>query len=196
MKYTKELLKNTVIDCISIAGVLRALKIKESGGSHSHISNLIQKFNIDISHFLGQGYGRGKISNNRSHWKKILIIRKSGSRYKAYLLRRSLIESGRKYICAVCGMEPVWNGKEIRLHIDHKNGNWLDNRKKNLRFCCPNCHSQTEGYNGSKGLSSVDNVLKQTRLYRKKNAKKINLRRKQKRHQKRVLIWKKTSKLN
>jgi 5-methylcytosine-specific restriction endonuclease McrA len=28
------------------------------------------------------------------------------------------------------------------------NGNSLDNRIENLRFLCPNCHSQTETYTG------------------------------------------------
>lgn len=46
----------------------------------------------------------------------------------------------------------TWNGKPLRLILDHINGVHGDNRPDNLRFLCPNCNSQqsTQG-GGNKG---------------------------------------------
>ena len=45
--------------------------------------------------------------------------------------------------CSLCGLGLVWNGKPLRLQIDHENGDKQDNRIENLRIICPNCHTQT-----------------------------------------------------
>lgn len=66
----------------------------------------------------------------------------SRSRIKKLLISLSLAE----YVCGICNMDPIWNGKSLSLHIDHINGIRNDNRLENLRFLCPNCHSQTETY--------------------------------------------------
>ena len=49
--------------------------------------------------------------------------------------------------CEVCGVKE-WNGKKLSLHLDHINGENGDHRLENLRFLCPNCHSQTDTYAG------------------------------------------------
>ena len=46
------------------------------------------------------------------------------------------------YECALCKSGPMWNDKELSLELDHINQINNDNRIENLRFLCPNCHSQ------------------------------------------------------
>lgn len=52
------------------------------------------------------------------------------------------------YQCSVCQIGPEWLGRELVLQLDHINGDDLDNRVANLRFLCPNCHSQTPTFTG------------------------------------------------
>jgi hypothetical protein len=51
------------------------------------------------------------------------------------------------YECSECGISE-WNDKKLALHLDHINGKNGDHRLENLRFLCPNCHSQTDTYTG------------------------------------------------
>jgi hypothetical protein len=39
-----------------------------------------------------------------------------------------------------------WMGQELVLELDHIDGNKRNDKRKNLRMLCPNCHSQTETY--------------------------------------------------
>ena len=63
-------------------------------------------------------------------------------------VRRVIIkDSLLPYECSECGISE-WNGRKLALHLDHINGKNGDHRLENLRFLCPNCHSQTETYTG------------------------------------------------
>lgn len=58
--------------------------------------------------------------------------------------------------CAECGIAN-WNGKDITLELEHKDGNSDNNSTENLCLLCPNCHSQTPTYkakNKGKGRHS------------------------------------------
>lgn len=68
----------------------------------------------------------------------------AGAGIKARLLKHQ----GWKEECAICKMGPEWNGNYLSLQVDHINGNPFDSRLENLRFLCPNCHSQTETFAG------------------------------------------------
>lgn len=46
-------------------------------------------------------------------------------------------------ICVECGNTGIHNGKELKLQLDHKDGNASNDVPNNVRLLCPNCHSQT-----------------------------------------------------
>ena len=142
MKYTKEVLEEVVPRCTSVLGVMRELGITyRSGGIHSHLTKKIKDYKLDISHFTGQAHQKNRVAKNKLKPEQILVLRLEGSRQHHYLLKRALLESGVKYQCVKCSIKS-WNSRPITLEIDHIDGNFLDDRIKNLQFLCPNCHSQ------------------------------------------------------
>ncbi|NBP01557.1 MAG: HNH endonuclease [Proteobacteria bacterium] len=64
-----------------------------------------------------------------------------------HLLKKILITAGRVYKCDICKLTD-WNRKAINLDLDHIDGDSFNNKLENLRFLCPNCHSQTKTYKG------------------------------------------------
>lgn len=71
------------------------------------------------------------------------------SKHPRTVLRNRIIKNNLiPYKCAICGTTE-WLGRNLSLELDHINGINNDNRVENLRFLCPNCHSQTITY-GSK----------------------------------------------
>jgi 5-methylcytosine-specific restriction endonuclease McrA len=141
-RYTQEQLEEAASNSESLAGCLRYLGMKVVGGNQTHMRTRLDRHGIDTSHFTGKGHSKGKQSNNRRTAEDILTILPEGSyRAKSEQLRRAMIECGVLEECQ-CGITNSWNGNPIQLEVDHIDGDWYNNVLENLRFLCPNCHSQ------------------------------------------------------
>jgi predicted RNA-binding Zn-ribbon protein involved in translation (DUF1610 family) len=148
VKYNKSMLEEAAKNSFSVAGVVKLLGLKLAGGTQAYISKKLKDFNINTSHFTGQGHLKGKHSSNRAKADDILVVRQEGQlREKPHRLRRALLEKGITYECNQCGIGNIWNNKPITLEINHIDGNWLNNQILNLEFLCPNCHSQDTNAN-------------------------------------------------
>lgn len=114
-------------------------------GRHSYdlIKKRCSELDIDTNH-LGNRSGNGGTIVVQSL--DDILVKDSTYQNMGSLKRRLINENRLDYVCALCGNTGEWNGQKLVLQLDHINGDHKDNRIENLRFLCPNCHSQTETF--------------------------------------------------
>ena len=145
---SKEKYEEAVKNSLSIAGMCRYLGIKVVGSNYRTIHKAIKNFNLDTSHFTGQGWNVGDRYSpviKKFPLEKVLV---KNSTYTSYNLRPRLINSGlKKHECERCKLS-LWLDKPIPLELHHKDGDNTNNELDNLELLCPNCHALTDNYRG------------------------------------------------
>lgn len=117
--------------------------VKGNSWGYSQVKRRMDDLNLDYSIFKGKStvIKITKLNNIRKE-----DILKENCKHQRTVLRRYVIKNNLiPYKCAICGCIE-WQGKTLSLELDHINGINNDNRLENLRFLCPNCHSQTSTY--------------------------------------------------
>lgn len=131
-----------------LADLMRRLGLPPfSGAGRAKAKRSIDEYGLSTEHFMGQAHNAGRRPPTTKGADEILIRLDGGSaRTRTHLLRRALDDIGVPHVCAACGLGATWQGMRLVLEIDHINGDRLDNRRENLRYLCPSCHSQTASF--------------------------------------------------
>ena len=145
--YTKDFLSKAVKESYSLAEVLRKIGKKDRGSNYETLKKYIKKYELDTSHFTGQGWSINKGFCDEISLVKLNEIFSKPCKYSSALLKNRLIKEGFKEAkCEKCGCGDTWCGEPLTLELHHVNGDHYDNRLENLQILCPNCHSQTDSF--------------------------------------------------
>jgi 5-methylcytosine-specific restriction endonuclease McrA len=134
----------------SISNFLDNQGLVASSGNYDTFKKWMKKHEINKDDYLTEPLVKEK--KPKKEVKKLTLeeIFIENSDASRDIVRKAIIKNNLiQYKCSGCGNCGSWNGLDLSLQLEHKNGDSTDNRILNLEFLCPNCHTQTKTY-GSK----------------------------------------------
>lgn len=148
--WTDEMFREAVRTSTSMRALMQALGLAPIGGNYLTMKTHIARLGLCTEHFHSQreqAKAQGRLGFTKLTRDEALERFRVGIHYssthKAHLPR---FKDSSK--CSECGLGREWNGKPLVLQVDHINGDCTDNRLDNLRYICPNCHTQTDTFAG------------------------------------------------
>ena len=150
--YTTEQFKDIINTSPSISAALLSLGLSNKGNNYKTLKRRCDQENINYQELVTRSKNNNMknlllVTSKLKIPNSILFIDDS-STSRHIVKNRIISENIIPYECSDCGNTGEHNGKKLSLHLDHINGKSNDNRLINLRFLCPNCHSQTDTYCG------------------------------------------------
>ena len=131
--------------------ILKNLGVTPKPNTYMHLKKDCQIYGIDISNLV---YYPGKFTDSLKSLEEVFVENSKTSRIcvKSKIIKHNLIE----YKCVIWKNSGLWKEEKLILHLDHINGINNDNRLENLRFLCPNCHSQTNTFSSHKKTNNCE----------------------------------------
>ena len=143
--YSPDQLREAVSKSSCFAEVIRRLGKAHSGANYLALKRAIREYGVDTSHFLPTSELLRKNASGNKIPDSDVFKENSSISPKTLVVRFRALNIV-AYKCEQCSCPPVYNNKPLVLQLDHINGICNDNRVENLRWLCPNCHTQTETY--------------------------------------------------
>lgn len=147
-KFSREEIEQFVKESSSYAQLAKKIgydNAANNGSAYRAVHQMIDKLNLDTSHFKGQGWNKDNVDLAKYVYGKTL--------QRGQALRDLVILRGHK--CENCNLKK-WNGEKIPLEVHHINGDYLNSELTNLVLLCPNCHALTENYRNKNKRKEVD----------------------------------------
>lgn len=146
--WTDEQLTEAVKTSRSYRQVIIKLNLIPAGGNYAQVRRAIKALGLDTSHFLGMGWNVGLLFRPSPPIPLNKLLKRE-TIVQSYKLKLRLFEKGLKQPkCEICGWAKKSIDGRIPVELDHINGVHSDNRLKNLRILCPNCHSMQLTHRG------------------------------------------------